>query len=383
MKYIKNISLIFLITVFLILPCSAHGGKTDGDGGHYNRDTGEYHYHHGYPAHQHTNGECPYNFKNNEDSNNSYNNSITEKTTKASTTKIESTTQKTDKTLSTEEKRELTLNIIKYSIAAIFSVPFIVPPCISCINKIKERKENKKLNNNNFDYSNTDTHYDSTNISKSIPSITDDVYKDLVICYQTPKDDLKTNHLLNTDSNKSTKIHFLNCENLSALQLRRKAFSHIKQLNEAHNTLELLLDRIHKLNISNADCIKISNDIQIQYPKFENIDELSDIIYNHFCAYEIIEKPFNNTKDIQKYNNLLDMIDHLVFLAYEKDRSTYAIFFPYDIFESLISIFYKEMINKAKNESTVKFLCEKYIKLLSKATIEFHDINLQYLQEKY
>lgn len=43
----------------------AHPGGTDGSGGHYNRSTGEYHYHHGYPEHQHTNGECPYNFKDN------------------------------------------------------------------------------------------------------------------------------------------------------------------------------------------------------------------------------------------------------------------------------------------------------------------------------
>lgn len=40
----------------------AHGGSLDGNGGHYNRSTGEYHYHHGYPAHQHPNGVCPYNF---------------------------------------------------------------------------------------------------------------------------------------------------------------------------------------------------------------------------------------------------------------------------------------------------------------------------------
>ena len=38
----------------------AHSGDTDNNGGHYNRSTGEYHYHHGEPAHQHNNGECPY-----------------------------------------------------------------------------------------------------------------------------------------------------------------------------------------------------------------------------------------------------------------------------------------------------------------------------------
>lgn len=55
---------LILILAFLILaaPASAHPGKTDSSGGHYNRSTGEYHYHHGYSAHQHTNGECPYDF---------------------------------------------------------------------------------------------------------------------------------------------------------------------------------------------------------------------------------------------------------------------------------------------------------------------------------
>ena len=40
----------------------AHPGGTDGSGGHYNHDTGEYHYHHGYPEHQHPDGVCPYSY---------------------------------------------------------------------------------------------------------------------------------------------------------------------------------------------------------------------------------------------------------------------------------------------------------------------------------
>ena len=49
----------------LLLCCTvalAHPGSTDAAGGHYNRSTGEYHYHHGYPAHQHPSGVCPYGF---------------------------------------------------------------------------------------------------------------------------------------------------------------------------------------------------------------------------------------------------------------------------------------------------------------------------------
>ena len=41
---------------------SAHSGKTDAWGGHYDLSTGEYHYHHGYPAHSHSGG-CPYDYK--------------------------------------------------------------------------------------------------------------------------------------------------------------------------------------------------------------------------------------------------------------------------------------------------------------------------------
>ena len=49
------------LTVMLIKLCvqvSVHPGNTDSNGGHYNRATGTYHYHHGRPAHQHNNGEC-------------------------------------------------------------------------------------------------------------------------------------------------------------------------------------------------------------------------------------------------------------------------------------------------------------------------------------
>lgn len=52
--------MLFLILLSLALPVLAHSGRTDSSGGHYNRSTGEYHYHHGYSAHQHPDGVCPY-----------------------------------------------------------------------------------------------------------------------------------------------------------------------------------------------------------------------------------------------------------------------------------------------------------------------------------
>ena len=56
------------IALFLSLSIAAHAhpGRTDSSGGHTDHSTGEYHYHHGYPAHQHsdTDGDgildCPY-----------------------------------------------------------------------------------------------------------------------------------------------------------------------------------------------------------------------------------------------------------------------------------------------------------------------------------
>ena len=53
----------FLLAALLLLTCSsAHPGSTDGQGGHTDHSTGEYHFHHGYPAHQHPNGTCIYEF---------------------------------------------------------------------------------------------------------------------------------------------------------------------------------------------------------------------------------------------------------------------------------------------------------------------------------
>lgn len=58
--------LIPILACILLLSCCtvalAHPGATDANGGHYDHSTGEYHYHHGYPAHQHTDGKCPYDF---------------------------------------------------------------------------------------------------------------------------------------------------------------------------------------------------------------------------------------------------------------------------------------------------------------------------------
>ena len=51
---------IFTLFTLVSLLAFAHPGRTDANGGHYDRKNGTYHYHHGYSAHSHPNGVCPY-----------------------------------------------------------------------------------------------------------------------------------------------------------------------------------------------------------------------------------------------------------------------------------------------------------------------------------
>ena len=68
MKKFFKVFFIVCALLSLTLSVEAHSGRTDGAGGHYNRSTGEYHYHHGYSAHQHYDidgdgkKDCPYTF---------------------------------------------------------------------------------------------------------------------------------------------------------------------------------------------------------------------------------------------------------------------------------------------------------------------------------
>lgn len=59
MNAVNRFFLLLVLCMILPLSVSAHSGRTDANGGH--RSDSGYHYHHGYPAHQHTNGQCPYN----------------------------------------------------------------------------------------------------------------------------------------------------------------------------------------------------------------------------------------------------------------------------------------------------------------------------------
>lgn len=64
------VKLLLALAICLQLPviALAHPGGTDSSGGHTDHDSGEYHYHHGYPAHDHYDMDgdgtvdCPYKF---------------------------------------------------------------------------------------------------------------------------------------------------------------------------------------------------------------------------------------------------------------------------------------------------------------------------------
>ena len=46
----RILALIVILLIAFPLLVLAHSGRTDSNGGHYNRKTGEYHYHNGGPA---------------------------------------------------------------------------------------------------------------------------------------------------------------------------------------------------------------------------------------------------------------------------------------------------------------------------------------------
>lgn len=61
-KIVLSLVTVFIVVLSSLIISFAHSGKTDANGGHYDHETDEYHYHHGYSAHLHPNGKCPYNY---------------------------------------------------------------------------------------------------------------------------------------------------------------------------------------------------------------------------------------------------------------------------------------------------------------------------------
>lgn len=83
---------LLLVIPSLLLVAFAHPGRTDSNGGHTDHSTGEYHYHHGYSAHDHYDmdgdgiKDCPYDF----DDKTNHNSTSGQSSSKNSTTKKKS-----------------------------------------------------------------------------------------------------------------------------------------------------------------------------------------------------------------------------------------------------------------------------------------------------
>lgn len=140
--------LAFLLAFLLLLSPTvlAHSGKTDANGGHYDRSTGEYHYHHGYPAHQHYDMDgdgiidCPYDFDDKTDH--------SSRSDSGSSHAVQSTPrpspQKSDdskaKHISVEE---IVVFVIVAPIVVLYAFMFIGEPILALIDRIKEKRSKK------------------------------------------------------------------------------------------------------------------------------------------------------------------------------------------------------------------------------------------------
>lgn len=140
--------LAFLLAFLLLLSPTvlAHSGKTDAHGGHYDRSTGEYHYHHGYPAHQHYDmdgdgvADCPYDFDDKTDH--------SSRSDSGSSHAVQSTPrpspQKSDDSKAKHiSAGEIVALVILAPIVVLYAFMFIGEPILALIDRIKEKRSKK------------------------------------------------------------------------------------------------------------------------------------------------------------------------------------------------------------------------------------------------
>lgn len=138
--------LAFLLAFLLLLSPTvlAHSGKTDANGGHYDRSTGEYHYHHGYPAHQHYDmdgdgvADCPYDFDDKTDH--------SSRSDSGSSHAVQSTPrpspQKSDDSKAKHiSVGEVVVFVILAPIVVLYAFMFIGEPILALIDRIKEKRK--------------------------------------------------------------------------------------------------------------------------------------------------------------------------------------------------------------------------------------------------
>lgn len=127
-KIEKIAALIVCIFAFSMVPLRAHPGRTDASGGHHDRSTGSYHYHHGYPAHQHTDldgdgiSDCPYNFSSNTAASTD---SSASKTQPADTSTVSSAAAV--RSANNQDDSSSKLSWVEWVLIVIITLPFTIP----------------------------------------------------------------------------------------------------------------------------------------------------------------------------------------------------------------------------------------------------------------
>ena len=115
-----------VVLMFLLsISAFAHPGRTDSQGGHRDSSTGTYHYHHGYSAHQHPNGVCPYDFDDKTNTSPSSSGS-SNKTTASNSSKNSSPKKETTSTIKEEPKTSIFKNPDFWIAFALYILPWII-----------------------------------------------------------------------------------------------------------------------------------------------------------------------------------------------------------------------------------------------------------------
>lgn len=141
----------FALCLSLFVVVSAHPGRTDSNGGHYVSGTGEYHYHHGYSAHEHYDKDgdgivdCPYSFDDKTNSSGNHSGSYTFSKTPSDGNE----SSKDDTALSgikNESKKETTkkrttLDYIQICICIFFAIAFLKGLIQLAVDEIKKRRK--------------------------------------------------------------------------------------------------------------------------------------------------------------------------------------------------------------------------------------------------
>ena len=158
MKRIAFLTLMLSLVWVIPLFAAAHSGRTDSNGGHWDSETGEYNYHHGYPAHQHYDmdgdgvDDCPYDFKDNTKSRNStasrastYTSSSSSKASSSSSSSSSSASSSVQaSTVQTQRTASVPSGLLAGFFALLIADPILIIMLLSMRKKNIRREEEQK-----------------------------------------------------------------------------------------------------------------------------------------------------------------------------------------------------------------------------------------------